>query len=337
MLLTALSGLLFAVGLVSSVIFYVFYRSRPELKGSSNEKQQIRYSFRPSIDLISKKLNEDLSLRSSLSTCRSHHSSSSIPQYAESLCSSKSKGNQSIESLTSLIVPSRSASIGATTIHQVRRPRSANWRQGSIVDSSQMALIQFALPPNLRDEKNIYRRRSVPICQNLIHPSKEFAPNASLEPLSPPLLLTFSLFYSTTSQLQVQFQALTGVPERLQLTQLTFKVKLFPEGKEKSLQVRQLSTDENRLANTATEHQLTFSNVSGEKLIERSLLISVHGKDQAKKTVQLGQIGKIPFNQLNRFHPEQRLELIHEVEKIKPVREKEELFVVILCFSSVIH
>lgn len=217
------------------------------------------------------------------------------------------------------MVPTRSTSMG-TTIYQVRRPRSANWRQGSIVDSNQMALIQFALPPSLREGKTNYRRRSVPIGHDLIRQSKELSP----ETVNPPVLVTFSLYYSKTSQLQVQFHSLTGVPERLQLSQLTFKVKLFPDGKEKAVQVRQLSSDENLLGNSLTEHQVTFSNVAGEKLMERSLLINVHGKDRAKKTMHLGQIGKIAFNQLNRFHPDQRLEFIHELEKIKPVRDDDD-------------
>ena len=43
-----------------------------------------------------------------------------------------------------------------SSLLQIHRPRSANWRQGSIIDPQQLALIQFTLPSNNKDEK--YRR-----------------------------------------------------------------------------------------------------------------------------------------------------------------------------------
>lgn len=68
------------------------------------------------------------------------------------------------------------------------------------------------------------------------------------------------------------------------------------------------------------EVSLSFSHVPLEKLQEKSLQLTIHGKDQHKKTVHLGQIGKIHFNQLKQFQAERPLDLLHEVKKIKPVR-----------------
>jgi hypothetical protein len=41
-----------------------------------------------------------------------------------------------------------------------------------------------------------------------------------------------------------------------------------------------------------------------------------YGKDRTKKTIQLGQIGKIYFNQL-----ENQLDFTHEIELIKSVKK----------------
>ena len=67
------------------------------------------------------------------------------------------------------------------------------------------------------------------------------------------------------------------------------------------------------------EVALLFSSVSLEKLQEKSLQLTIHGKDQAKKTIHLGQIGKIHFNQLKPFEIDNRVDFLQEVEKIKQV------------------
>ena len=62
-------------------------RSREKFKSLSitsiNEKQQIKYSLRPSIDIIARKLNQDFPFRTSLSSNKSNRSSSTINEYEE--------------------------------------------------------------------------------------------------------------------------------------------------------------------------------------------------------------------------------------------------------------
>jgi hypothetical protein len=203
MILTIFIGFVVAVCLVSSLIFYVFMRSQNNIKRSSsiNEKQQIKYSLRPSMDIITKTLSQEFPFRTSMSSTKSNRSSSTISHYEENEFNNK-KQHKSAESIHSLIVPFRSTSV-ATNLSQPRRPHSTNWRQGSIVDPNQMALIQFSLPPS---NNNKYRRRSVAVCNNIIE--KKENPIPTIDSTSP-CLISFSITYLKSSQIKIQFHSLS--------------------------------------------------------------------------------------------------------------------------------
>jgi len=320
MFLTILSGILVFVCLVSSLILYVFIRSqsiRRSSQSSLNEKHQIRYSFRPSIDLITKKLSEEFSFRSSITSSKSDQSSTNAIHQCDdkSFFPKKTQAEQhrSAPSINLTSFPNRSASM-ATNFETLRRPRSVNWRQGSIVDSNQMALIEFSLPPHHSD-LNKYRRRSVPISHDIIltKDSQTTQIDGSI-----PFLLTFSLNYLKTSQIQVEIHSCQGLPMHLHLQQLNIKVKIYPDGKEKTIQWKKLTENENQQFDDRDQrNSIVFSNISAEKLIEKSFLLTINGKDQTKKNFHLGQIGKIHLNQFQPIIHEQKIDLTHQVEKMK--------------------
>jgi hypothetical protein len=310
MILTIVIGIIIAVCLVSTLMFYAFMRSRANVPSSTtsiNEKQQIKYSLRPSFDLITTKLHQEFPFRLSVTSNRSARSS--LNQSKENELH-HSKQHKSAEAISSSI---RSTSV-AGNLFQPRRPRSANWRQGSIIDPNQMALIKFALPPSNNNTK--YRRRSVAVCSSIIEPRENpiTTINSAL-----PCSLSFSIVYLKTSQIKIQFHSIQSLPSNIHLQQLIIKVKLTPDGKEKSIHIRKSMQNDASFGDENNEYSLLFSNIPPEKLHERSLLMTIHGKDQAKKTVHLGQIGKILFHQINKFDNENRVDFIHEIEKTKPV------------------
>jgi len=316
MILTILIGVIVAVCLASTLIFYMFMRSYENLKPtkpSPYHKQQIKYSLRPSFDIITRKLNPDFPFRTSISSNKSNGSSTTFDPSEETQLTSKNQPKY-LQLIKPLTTTKRSSSV-VNSLLQVRRPRSTNWRQGSIVDSNQMALIQFTLPVNNNDNK--YRRRSVAVCSNIIE-SRENPITMINSTL--PCLLSFSIIYLKTSQLKIEFYSLQSLPTNIQLQQLTIKVKLIPDGKEKSIQIKKFIENET----TFNDENLFFSHIQYEKLHEKSLLMTIHGKDQTKKNVHLGQIGKINFNQINQFDNENRIEFLHEIEKIKPVNIKKQ-------------
>lgn len=323
MFLTVLSGIFAFVCLVSSLILYVFIRSqslRRSSQSSANEKHQIRYSFRPSIDLITKKLGEEFSFRSSVTSSKSDHSASTVIQQCDEKCSLPRKNHveqhQSAPAINLASLAMRSSSM-ATTFEPLRRPRSVNWRQGSIVDPHRMALIEFSLPPHHAD-LNKYRRRSVPISHDILL-TKE--PQSNQLDGSTPCLLNFSLVHLKTSQIRVEIHSVQGLPTHLHLQQLTVKIKLYPDGKEKSIHWKKLSDAENQQFDEREQpNSVVFSNVSTEKLLEKCFLLTLNGKDQTKKTFHLGQIGKIHLSQFQPVVSEQKIEFTHQVEKMKKVR-----------------
>ncbi|CAF1449277.1 unnamed protein product [Adineta steineri] len=308
MVLTIIFGIIAAVCLVSSLIFYVFMRPQNNLNSSNNEKQQIIHSLRPSIDIIIKKLDEELPFRLSTSSNKTNRSSTPVDHYETNELIHK-KQHRSAGSIFPPITQTRSPSL-ATGLFPTHRPRSIHRRQGSIVDPNQLALIQFTLPPT--NNNNKYRRRSVAIC-NSINETKENS--ITIRDPTLPCLLSFSITYLTNSQLKVQFNSLQSLPSAIHLQQLTIKVKLTPDGKEKSLCIKKMIMNE---ATFGDENFILFSNIQFEKHNDRILLMTVNGKDLHKKTIHLGQIGKIHFNQINKFEKENRIDFIHEVEKMKP-------------------
>ena len=327
MVFTVVIGIVVLVCLVSSLLAVVFMRSRyvhRSPSSSSNEKQQIKYSFRPSIDLVAKKLSADLSFRASVSSTPSDRSSSIIHHLYGDTDVERRKQQKSSDSIHLPIFPIRSTSITTNLFHP-RRPRSTHWRQGSIVDPNQLALIEFSLPSATHDETHQYRRRSVPILNNIIASKLNVLP--AIDSTSP-CLLSFSVTHLKTSQIQLDFRSLTSIPSHIHLQQLTIKVKLFPDGKEKSVHVKKLSDQDNLLADAPHPLSISFSNISSEKFNDRNVLMTISGKDRTKKSIQLGQIGKISFNQINQFDNEHRVDFVHEIETMKKVRSNEFLIAV---------
>ncbi|CAF2521378.1 unnamed protein product [Rotaria sp. Silwood2] len=290
-------------------------RSRENFKSSSmssiNRKQQlIRYPSRPSFGTITKILNPDFSFRTSISSNKSNRSSSTANECDEN--ESNYKKHKSVESIHKPITPLRSASM-VTNLFQQRRPRSSNWRQGSIVDPNQMALIPFSLPIN--NNNNKYRRRSVAVCNNIIEPRENLI---TTNDLILPCLLSFSIIYLKNAQIKIQFHSIQSLPSNIHFQQLTIKVKLIPDGKEKSIQIKKLIENEITFEDENNQLFILFSNVPFEKLNERSLVMTINGKDLTKKTINIGQIGKINFNQIHKFENENPVDFIHAIEKIKP-------------------
>lgn len=310
MAVTLLIGIIAAVCLVSTLIAYVFVRSNENRRKSSLEKQQIRYSYKPSMDIVVRKIkdHDSPSNRASLSSTKSARSSTAVCHQEENELKT-SVSRKSTESVNVLLSPQRSTSMAANILH-TRRARSPNWRQGSIIDPQQLSLIQFSLPSLNTTDK--YRRRSVAICSNIIQ-SRETP--LTLINLPSPCLVAFSLTYLKNSQLKVQFHSFQSLPTNIQFQQITIKVRLTPDGKEKSIQIRKFMEKDVVFEN---EVALVFSSISAEKLQEKSLQLTLYGKDRAKKTIHLGQVGKIHFNQMKPFEIESRVDFLHEIEKIKP-------------------
>ena len=272
--------IILSLGIFSSVFIYLLIHSRLHVK--SNEKQRIKYTIQPSFSLITKKLPYRLSI---------HRSSDEI-----------------------ILHTTRSSSLASNLFIK----NCTNRRQSSIIDSKQISQIEFALPPSA--EK--YRRRSVAICNNIID-----SPQSTIDSLiktirlsteSQPCLISFSINYSKSSQIQIYFHSLTHLPANLQ--QLTIKIKLIPDGKMKTLDLKNIISNENPFANENNEDFIQFSNISLAKLHEKAVVMKFFGKDQIKKNIQLGQIGKIYFNQLKSLQNSNHLDFIHEIEIIKLVR-----------------
>jgi hypothetical protein len=317
MILTIIIGIIVAVCLVSTLIIYVFIRSNENSKVSLNEKQRIRYSFTPSFDIFTKELPQRFLFRGSTSSDKSNRSSFGFNPYEEN-SSILRKASKSVESISASVIPARSVSL-VTNLIDARRPRTPNWRPGSIVDPNQLASIQFTLPLINNDDK--YRRRSVPVF-NRVTETRENPLTIINSTL--PCLLSFSITYLNTSQLKVQFHSLNGLPTNVQLQQLIIKVKLVPDGKEKSIQMKKLIQNGIKFENN-DESSILFSNIQLEKIHEKQFSMNIHGKDQTKKSIHLGQIGKIYLNQIHQWEDENPLEFVHEIEKIKSVSLKNSL------------
>jgi hypothetical protein len=312
MILTLLIGIIIAVCLVSTLIVYVFIRSKENVKSPFNETRQIKYSLTPTIDIITKKVHKDFSFHSSISSDKSNRSSTTLNPSEDNSLNSK-KQHKSFESINRLVTPIRSSSVVNSSFQVQHRPRSPNWRQGSIVDPNHLALIQFTLPSNVNDK---YRRRSVAVCNNTIERRENLVTPVNS---TSPCLLSFSIIYLKNSQLKIEFHSIQSLPSNIQLQQLTIKVKLIPDGKEKSIQIRKFIQNETIFDDGENDFFILFSNIQSEKLHEKCLSMTIHGKDQAKKNIHLGHIGKINFNQINQFDNENPIDFIHEIEKIKPV------------------
>lgn len=270
--------------LCSSIFIYLFINSRENFK--TNESQRLKYSIQPSIDIITKKLPYRLSI-------------------------SSRRRSSNLENTNQL----RSHSL-ANSLFINKHPYR---RRSSIIDSKQISQIEFSLPPTA--EK--FRRRSVAVCNNIIESSPHTIHSLIKTIKSSnelfPCLITFSINYINSSQIQINFHSLSL---RMALQQLTIKIKLIPDGKTKYIEIKKIQENENIFQNENKEYRIQFSNISFGKVHEKALVMKFYGKDQAKKAIQFGQVGKIFFNQLKHLHNENSFDFIHEIEFIKLVRRK---------------
>ncbi|CAF0845000.1 unnamed protein product [Adineta ricciae] len=278
--------LIFILILISTILLFLalLIHSREYFKPPSSiyGKHRIKYTIPPSVNIVTRRLS---SYRSSLS-------------------------NES-ESDSTKINQTRSHSLA----NNLFVTRCTNRRRSSIIDSKQMAQIQFSLP--LTADK--LRRRSIAICHNLLD-GKHSTLDSLIKTIASskqysPCLMSFSITYCKSSQLKLQFHSLTSLP--LNIQQLTIKVKLSPDGKVKDLTMKNVLPDENVFARDSNEHSVLFSHVSPNKIHEKTLVMKFYGKDQAKKHVHLGQIGKIHFTGVGNIENENEMSFTHEIEHIK--------------------
>ena len=262
------------VGLcLSFVSIYLFIQFRKKTR-TNGEIQRIKYSISPSIDLLTKKF--------------SHQFAQFYPE-------------------ESSFVPVRSQSL----VNNIFVNKCTNRRQSALVDSKQIAQIEFIVPPSAEQ----FRRRSIGICNNIseIKLTPTIGSIIRRTPLTEqisPNLIPFSITFCQGSQILVEFQTL---PDKYQ--QLTIKIKLYPEGKTKKIVFNEQTSD---------EYSVQFNHIPSMKLSEKSLVMKFYGKDgTTKKTIHLGQIGKIHFNQLPNLHNENPLQFLHQLELIKLVGPKE--------------
>jgi hypothetical protein len=184
-----------------------------------------------------------------------------------------------------------------------------------------MANIEFAVP--LTPEK--FRRRSVAVCNNIIE-LKHNTIDSLIKTMKSsdqflPCLISFSITYLKSLQMiKIYFHSLTSLP--FNIKQLSIKIKLIPDGKMKTIEIKNILWNENIFTNVNNENLIQYSNISLGKLHEKAIVMKFYGKNQMKKGIQLGQIGKIYFNQIQNLQNENPLEFLHEIELIKLVRIK---------------
>jgi hypothetical protein len=279
------------VCLLSSLLIYLLIHSRERFKSSIGEKQKLKYSIHPSMSIITKRLPSRLSSSSRR-------------------CSSIFNPNEPKPNQT------RSYSLA----NNLFTNKSSGRRQSSIIDSKQISQIEFSLP--LTADK--YRRLSAPVCNNLNETNQNtinsIIRTIKLSNQSLPSLVSFSIIYLKSSQIKICFHSLTSLPTAIQLQQLTIKVKLIPDGKVKYIELKNIMEHEKIFSDSNNEYFVQFSNISLSKLNEKGIIMKFHGKDQTKKSIHLGQIGKICFNQIENFQEENQIDFIHELEIIKLVR-----------------
>jgi len=277
--------IIISICLLSSVFIYVLIHSRENVK--SHENQRLKYSIQPSFNIITKKLPYHLNISNS---SRRSFNEENLPK----LRSHSVANNLFVKNCT-------------------------NRRQSSIIDSKQIAQIEFSVP--LAAEK--YRRRSVAICDNMIECHQNTIDSIIKTMKSSnqftPCLVSFSVNYLKSSQIKIFFHSLSL---NIQLQQLTIKIKLIPDGKIKYLEIKKILQNENIFLDDKQKNFIQFSNISLGKFHEKAIVMKFYGKDQVKKTIHFGQIGKIYFNQLKNFHNENQIDFIHEIEIIKLVRKR---------------
>ncbi|CAF3742683.1 unnamed protein product [Rotaria socialis] len=260
--------LIMAVLLLSLVVIYalIYFRENKKLS-SIYENQRLVYSTQPCINMATEKLK--------------YPSNSSNGHHSSNVDLKKAKFDES-----------RSHSVASNLFIT----KCSNRRRSSIIDSKQIAQIQFSLPPTA--EK--IRRRSVAIYQFL------------------PCLVSFSMVYDhESSQIKINFHSLRSLPSMVELQQLTVQAKLIPDGKTERFSIKNIIHNENIFSQDNDEYVIVFSNISLTKIHAKAIIMKFYGKDTNKKTIQLGQIGKIHCNQIHNLEHGSSINFIHELEIIK--------------------
>ncbi|CAF3401265.1 unnamed protein product [Rotaria socialis] len=260
--------LIMAVLLLSLVVIYalIYFRENKKLS-SIYENQRLVYSTQPCINMATEKLK--------------YPSNSSNGHHSSNVDLKKAKFDES-----------RSHSVASNLFIT----KCSNRRRSSIIDSKQIAQIQFSLPPTA--EK--IRRRSVAICNNIID-SKQTTIDSIIQ----------------TINHQINFYHVLSLPSMVELQQLTVQAKLIPDGKTERFSIKNIIHNENIFSQDNDEYVIVFSNISLTKIHAKAIIMKFYGKDTNKKTIQLGQIGKIHCNQIHNLEHGSSINFIHELEIIK--------------------
>ncbi|CAF1107786.1 unnamed protein product [Adineta ricciae] len=118
--------------LASSLILFVFIRSQCIGLSSNHESQQIIHSFKLSMGIITKTIGQDSSFHSNLSSPKGNYSSCPTNQCEINELKHK-KQYRSAGSINTCMTQARSSGM-IPNLFSLHRPRSANWRQDSIID-----------------------------------------------------------------------------------------------------------------------------------------------------------------------------------------------------------
>ena len=313
MLTNSILILILIIGLVLIILFSIFLliRSRKNFRLSPLRMKEILiYPIQPSINTITRKLQIDF-----------------IPPWRKSRRNSSRQPsilvtNDDVEQGQTSSFASRSSGDSPLLMNISSLSRNNGRRQSSIIDSKHISGIKFSLPPT----NDFTRRRSIASCNNLTETRRSTIHSliqiikSSNECL--PCLLTFTFIYYPSFEFKIVFDSLSSLFKSLSFQQLNVKVKLIPDNKVKSIEIKQYSDDyRNTTADELREYSVRFSNISSEKLSEKSILIKLNGKDQMKRNIEFGEIGKIHLKYFKQIQPEIPVELIHEIEKTKLVKQ----------------
>ncbi|CAF1578243.1 unnamed protein product, partial [Didymodactylos carnosus] len=312
------------VCVVSTIVFYVYWRKRSSFSNFqfSSETQKLHYSLKPTIDVVAKRLSDDLDISNNkenetttiITTTErlSNHRRSTIkpilPKQTEIQLESTVPSSCPRKSLWRTAVgggfdPSRSSSVQDRyrnrTINGPHTPR--NWRHGSISINAES--LEFSVPK---------RRRSVAtvdsVCNRFcIEPEqiKILQVNDAYQTMN---RLSLRIVYTSQQNLQITFDKFSGLISDEVNEQLTIKTKLLPDGKEKYCTKKNIDVETKLI-----DECITFSNVLKDKLGEKLLLITVTGGKRKKKNY--GQM-EVMLNELHLVQDKDYY-LQHEIEKKK--------------------
>ncbi|CAF0847376.1 unnamed protein product [Didymodactylos carnosus] len=312
---------LIALGCITStVVFYVYWRKRSSLSGRklSSETQKLHYSIKPTIEIVAKRLSNDLgivynekngtTIKSTISNRRRSSAKPTLKEQSEIEVESTTPSFRECQSLALTTTrqgddPIRSSSIqGRCRNRTVTDPHTPyNWRYGSI--SINPETLEFSVPK---------RRRSVATVDSVrncfcIEPEQIqiLQVNNDYQTMN---RLSLKIIYTSQQNLQITFDKFHGSIGDEVNQQLTIKIKLMPDGKEKYCIKKNLDVETKLI-----DECVIFTNVLKEKLGEKSLIITITS-DKRKKT-NYGQI-EVMLNELHLVQDKEYY-LQHEIEKKK--------------------